>query len=268
MSNATVLGANSRVDGMKFLFRNVEGDRMMQRYKRIFDIVQAATGLPTATLNRLIKFKVVRHEGSKHGSLHSLTLYGDACRVYQRLPWELSGALTEIHLKCWLREAADGAHDAFVDATWKAPAVVNISPIKSKPRKGHPKGTGEKGVRFGSRKSDKHAVAYRRSGEVPGLEARLKDAELRAALGIVETTRLAVQESGREPMDDAASWYALKSVAARAGYTYVLLLLRKMGVNLGEYFTHAGNNPSTVEPDPRFAIDSDEELSMIMAYLK
>lgn len=267
MGNAQVLGGTAQVDGLKFLFRKLPGDLMGQHYRRIFDIVQDATGLPTATLNRLVKLKAVRGEHTEAGALWSLTLVGDAARVYQVLPWSITGALVEMHVKTYLHERAEGAYEAFGDATWEAPTVVNLSRIKSKPRKGSSKGTGAAGVRIGSRKSDKHAVAYRRVGELVGLEARVRDQELKKAVAMVEHARAAVAAGGTDTMSDPSSWHALKAVVSAVGYNYVLTLLRKMGVNIAEYFTHADRHPRSTMGQGNAALDPDEELTLIMPHL-
>lgn len=263
MSNLATMAMSTTVDGLKFLFRHVEHDRMQLEYNRIFDIVQDVTGLPTATLNRLIKFKAVRGEHSAHGSLYSIFLIGDAARVYDKIPWRFAAALTEMHVKCWLVERCEGAGDAFVDAVWHAPTVVNVAPIKSKPKKGKPKGTGQKGVRIGSRKSDKHAVVYPRQGEHHGYEQRLRDAELKKAVAMVELARSSTDKSVHE-MTDGESWYMLKTVVSRAGFAYSQKLLREMGINIAEYFSHVSTTPKDGAGQRKFALDFDEELSAIV----
>lgn len=266
MSNVSNTSGASVVDGLKFLFRGYEHDRMQLEYEKIFDAVQQATGLPTATLNRLIKFKVVRGEKSTHGALHSLMLVGDAARVYQKLPWRLSGALVEMHVKAYLVERAEGSLEWFQDAIWNAPTVISVSFVKSKPMKNRPKASGDKGVRIGSRKSDKHAVVYRRQKENPGFEARLRDAELRSAVQRVEMVRASMKETGDE-LDDAASWLTLKVMVARAGYSYAFKLLRQMGVNIAEYFSEVCASPELGTAHMCQPLDPDEELSAIVPLL-
>lgn len=266
MTNVEKVSGASVVDGMKFLFRGYEHDRMQLEYEKIYDAVQQATGLPTATLNRLIKFKVVRGEKSNHGALHSLMLVGDAARVYQKLPWRLSGALVEMHVKAYLVERDEGSLEWFQDAIWNAPTVISVSFVKSKAQKNRPKSSGDKGVRIGSRKSDKHAVVYRRQWENPGFEARLRDAELRSAVQKVEMVRASVAEAG-EAMDDFASWTTLKVIVAKAGYSYAFKLLRQMGVNIAEYFSEVCESPQRSSSYRCQPLDFDEELSAIVPLL-
>jgi len=236
MSMASLISGSAVVDGLKFLLRDIETDRAQMEYEKLFDTIQQTTGLATPLLQRLIKFKVVRGEASKHGSLYSIFLVGDAARVCHYLPWRLSGSLVEMHFKTYLVERTEGALEAFHDATWAAPTVVTMSFIKSKPMKGRPKASGDKGIRIGSRKSDKHAVVYRRTSEHPGFETRVRDAEMKAAIAKVELVCSAVQESGNE-IGETERWWMLRAIAAKLGYSYALKLLGQMGVPLEAFFS-------------------------------
>lgn len=248
--DATVdaLATPAQVDGIKFLFHRWESDRIQHVYEKTFDLIQKELGFSTSEVLRVLKFKTVRHQTSDRGSLYSLSLFGDGARLYDKLPFEWALHLAEMHLKCYLVEQFPGAYEGIADAVWQSAYAINVTIIKSRVREKNSKGTGEKGLRLGSRKNDKHSVIYRRRGERPGFETRVADEMVRRVVRTVRADAEALNTS--RPLTDAEKWYLTKRRLAAAGYAAAMKSLRAMGVNIGDYVTAA-----TAHADP--TIDRD-----------
>lgn len=253
------LATASRVDGMKFLFHRWESDRMIVVYERTFDLIQKELGLATAEVERVLKFKTVRHQTSDKGSLYSMTLFGDAARLYDMLPFEWALHLAEMHFKCFLVEHFPGAYEGIADAVWQSAYAVNVTIIKSRVRDKHSKGTGEKGLRLGSRKNDKHSVIYRRSNERPGFETRTADELVRRTVRQVRADRDALRATAT--LTDADCWHLLHRKLASAGYAAAMRHIRAMGVNLGDYVSGVTNHPDPSLNGDVMPIDQGFEAS-------
>lgn len=238
-STVDALATVSQVDGMKFLFHRWESDRIQHVYHKTFDLIQQQLGLATPEVLRLLKFKAVRHETSDRGSLYSLTLYHEAAALYYLLPFEWANHLQEMHFKAYFVEAEPGIYQMIPDAVYAANYSLNISIFKSRIREKHKKGTGEKGVRIGSRKSDKHGVIYRRAQERPGFETRTSDELVRRSVREVRRDRDAIRATVK--LSDAECWYLLHRKLAVAGYAAAMKTLRAMGVNLADYISGVTN---------------------------
>lgn len=247
----------SRVDGLKFLFHRWESDRIATVYERTFDLIQKELGLATAEVNRVLKFKTVRHQTSDKGSLYSLTLFGDAAQLYDKLPFEWALHLAEMHLKCFLVEHFPGAYEGIADAVWQSKYAVNVTIIKSRVRDKASKGTGEKGLRLGSRKNDKHSVIYRRNNERPGFETRLADELVRRTVRQVRTDRDALRVT--TTLTDAQCWHLLHRKLAVQGYAAAMRQFRAMGVNIGDYVAGATNHPDPTLNGDVMPIDAEWE---------
>lgn len=243
MTDLTVdaLASASNVDGLKFLFHRWESDRIQSVYERTFDLIQSELGFSTAEVLRCLKFKAVRHQTSERGSLYSMLLIGDAARLYDKLPFEWAVHLAEMHLKCYLVEHAPGAYEGIADAVWQSAYAVNVTIIKSRVREKSSKGTGEKGVRLGSRKNDKHSVIYRRQGQRPGFETRVADELVRRVVRTVRADRDTLRDKAN--LTDADCWALVHRRLAVAGYAAAMKAFRAMGVNLGDYVSGATNLP-------------------------
>lgn len=261
MSNARAMAGAAVPDGAKFLFHGWESDRAQQMYERVFDYVQHATGLTTGVLDKLVKFKVLRHQTAERGPLYSLQVWGDAARVLHKLPWDLSQYLTEMHVKCYLVEHEPGMYEWLQDAMWAAPYTVNVSFYKSRNSGNAKKGTGERGARIGSRKSDKHSVIYRRQKEKPGFETRVSDKTLKRLVREVDSTRTAL--SGKTLIDDAGCWTLLHSKVGTVGYTHALKVLREMGVNLCDYVAAVTDERQEGPATHAITLDKNEEASFL-----
>lgn len=261
MSNARTLAAAARCDGAKFLFHGWESDRAVQMYERVFDYVQNATGLTTGVLEKLVKFKVLRHQTADRGSLYSLQLWGDAARVIEHLPWQLTDYITEMHVKCYLVEHTPGAYEWLQDAMWAAPYTVNVSFYKSRHSGNAKKGTGERGARIGSRKSDKHSVIYRRQKEKPGFETRVSDKTLKRMVAEVGGARQAL--SGKTLLSDRDLWFLLENKVGVVGYTHALKVLREMGVNLCDYVVGVTPDRAADHEGYELSLDPREEAAYL-----
>lgn len=258
--NVALLAGNSVVDGMKFLFHRWESDRIQQVYERVFDIVQSELGLATSEVLRLVKFKAVRHQTSDKGSLYSLTVYHEAAQLYEQFPFEWALHLQEMHFKTYLVQVSPGSYEWIADAVHQAEYAINVSLFKSRIREKNKKGTGEKGVRIASRKSDKHSIIYRRAGERPGFETRTSDELVRRTVRSVRADRDAVRASVK--MDDAACWQLLHNKLARAGYAAAMKALRSMGIRLTDYIEGC-----TTERDPEQLAQIDMLDRQLEAYM-
>lgn len=245
-NNARRFAANCDVDGLKLRFHRWEHDRFQQLYHRLWDDIQAATGMDTATLKRCFKVQVVRHETSTAGSLRTISLFGTAARCYQLLPWELADHLAEMHVKVYAIEAGEGAYEWLVDAVYAGIPFSNVqlSFFGNAGTKKSSKKSSGKGARLGSRKSDKHSVIYKRRGERPGVEARVSDKTLKRCLREVLDYAMGIDE----PLPASALWRLLRAKVGVVGYAYMLDTLRGMGVTITDYITgvspdHDGDSP-------------------------
>lgn len=257
-NNTRRMARHAEVDGLKMLFHNWEHDRFQQLWHRVFDSIQQATGLDTATLNRHLKPKVVRHHNSSKGSLYAIQAYGPAARAYQSLPFALADCLTEMHVKVYAVLATPDAHEWLVDALYHGiqHSNVQLNFFGNKgTRKEKVKGDG-KGARLGSRKSDKHAVVYKRRGERPGIEARITDRTLKRC---VKETRDYIATIGEE-VPDSAAWRLLRAKVGVVGYAYFLDTARGMGVVLTDYVEGVSPDASTDSPRVEW-LDAEEENS-------
>lgn len=260
-SNVNVLAAHANIDGAKFLFHNFEHDRVQQLHERVFDMVQQATGLATSELNKRIKFKCVRGSTSPHGSLWSLFLTGDAARAVVQLPWEHAHHLTELHVKAYLVENEPGAYEWLQDAMWVRDAGVNITFFRSKVRDKHVKGTGEKGVRIGSRKSDKHSVIYRRPNEKPGFETRVSDKTLRRLVN--EVFDVAYDAADSQALTDRHLWELLRGKVGRVGFSHAMKVLREMGINITDYIWGVTDDSRFGQTAHAMQLSANEEVSYL-----
>lgn len=255
-NNARVMAYNAGVDGARLLFHQWEHDRFQQLYHRLFDQVQAATGYDTAQMRKVFQVKVVRHETSTKGSLRAIQLWGAAARQLHMMPWSLTAHLTEMHVKCYGVQASPDAYEWLVDAAYHAiqHSNVQLSFFGNKAtKKSNPKGDG-KGVRLGSKKSDKHSVVYKRRGERPGIEVRISDRTMRRCVQEVEDYAAALPGGA----SDVSKWQLLRAKVGVVGYTYMLDTLRGMGVCFTDYIEGIGHEPSPEDPHIEW-LDKAEE---------
>lgn len=246
-TNARLMAAMAQYDGVRFLFKAWEQDRFLQTLERIYAAVLDECGGDVAVCDKYVKVKVLRHETSKDGGLKSVALYGPAARAVPRLNFRLAELLSEVHVKCWMVEQFEGAHNALADAAYTnvARIAANLSFFGNKPRKGNAKSSGNKGVRVGSRKSDKHAVVYKRVGERTGVETRVKDRTLKKA---VAATQEQMSDIGRAD-DHEMSWTALRMKVGTVGYAALIKSLGEAGIELADFFREVGSSPQPDHPE-------------------
>lgn len=237
-TNARIMASIAIVDGARFLFRGVEVDRFQQLWDRIWTMAVQSCDGDERTAERYCKLKVLKHDDGKGGSLRSVAVYGPACREFFTLPWHLVDALAELQVKCYLVERFPGAHDAMVDGLYSnvARVAANLSFYGNRPRQGNAKSSGNKGVRVGSRKSDKHAVAYKKSKERTGVESRVKDRTLKRC---ISSTKDVIETLGSTALPNE-KWRLLKMKVGVVGFAHFLNALAEAGVVITDFFSHAG----------------------------
>jgi hypothetical protein len=255
-SNVRRMARVAEVDGLRLLFHGWEHDRFQQLYHNLHARVEEYTGMDTAEMNKSFRVKVVRHQGSTKGSLYALQLTGAAARAYHLLPWSLADHLTEMHVKVYAVQTAPDSYEWLIDAIYSGIPHTNVqlSFFGNKgTKRANPKGDG-KGARVGSRKSDKHAVIYKRRGERPGIETRVSDRTLKRCLREV----LDYSMTTSQPLDEPSLWRLLRAKVGVVGYAAMLDTLRGMGVIITDYVE--GVSPSPDMDDSRVDwLDSSEE---------
>jgi len=106
-----------------------------------------------------------------------LALWGEPARLVTNLPFPKWGDdLTRVDIRRTVYGCADDTYEKLCVALEYAETKNNIESFKVKRRtKNHQRDTGGRGVRYGSRKSDRSSKIYKRGNEKPAIETQFQD---------------------------------------------------------------------------------------------
>lgn len=218
----------AQVDGLQFIISVTEGDNAPNVLSRIKHALLVAAGGEVQDFDRWLKWKLLPSHANRPIPAVKVELYGPVAPLGLSLPAKWVNLLHGIDLKAFapmtgvgftlLRTDIDLAEDG------RQPTIFG----RKRDQKGE-KGDG-RGFRIGSRRADFTITGYKRAGQWPGIEVRIRDAALtRINVAVARTLREMGDHGAHLLIGDVLSQYR-----ERAGSVLAQELDAK-GVDLSDY---------------------------------
>ena len=244
MGNVDALANLATVDGMRFIWPYGGSDEHQRRYNRICQMIADAAGMPDAEVRSYLKYKRIKSGRQDGGELTALFIGG---KLAKAVPVEWIDAninhLTELHVKVWLIDAKQGAHNALIDEVYNAKGG-KYKPTIYGPERGRGRNQpGAKGLTFGTDKAGIHITVNRYRDCRTHIEAHVQGAVLSAI--VADTLRRQGANSVAGTISEI--FPAVQYEAAYRGIERVCGALRSRGLRLTDHFK-AGSSVSWIRP--------------------
>lgn len=235
--NEETLAQNAYLDGVRLTFTYRGDDLSQQRYNGIVAALSEASGFDEDKVRGLLKWSRIRSGKRTKNELEAYFIGGVLARHFRRAGLDRYGeAITEVQMKFHLVERYEGAHNAFIDATYAAAGQFQpkwYGPAGAGAR--NKRAAGTKGVTFGNQKSDLHVTVNKYRGERTGVEGHFRGKQLSKVKA--ETTRRAGGRDAGRSQEQVST--AVQLEAAHRTARRFLRAVRSRGIVFTDYFIGA-----------------------------
>lgn len=238
-----ILTSNAVVDGFEMVYPASDADFRQTLISAFLNHIATDQSMSLDEVRKCVKIHILSPHIHRSIPAVKFSVWGHAAASLHSFDMLWADKITELHLKTYLVEKPGANMVNFRRLVTESKYGLNSYKFASKESNRSKKSSGEPGLGFGSKKSNKHAVLYRRKYQHYGYEVRIQGATLlRHALRAKEQAD--ILENG----DRSFFWASLCTMAGLDAYSYFVKDLRNKGAELQGVFSHAQARPWLDDP--------------------